>query len=178
MNNLTFDIDTIENTFAVKLKRNCVVIGLDTASKSGVCIAKTDKKNVSLSISFINVDVSKIKDKQQKNELRYSVILEKLQEIITNQEVVVIEDVFYSRNPRTLILLARIGAIAYTLAKVKKIKTITWLTAVQARKALGLPCNKKKVVVQTAFCEKLGLENVMNEDEIDAIILALNGLIE
>ena len=178
MNNLTFNIDKVEDRFKMKLRRNSTSLGLDTASKTGVCLAKTDEENLYLSISFINVDVSKIKDQAEKNELRYSVILEKLNTIIKDQEVVVVEDTYFSRNPKTLILLSRIGAIAWCLAKLKKIKTIKWFTAVQARKRLGLPCNKKKNIVQKEFCKKLKLKHVVNEDEIDACLLAIVGMME
>jgi Holliday junction resolvasome RuvABC endonuclease subunit len=178
MNNLTFDIDTVEDRFKIKLKRNATCLAVDPASKSGICVAKTDDKTVSLSISFINVDVGGIKDQTQKNELRYSVIADKAFDIITDQDTVSLEDVYYSRNPGTLILLARIGAIFYTIAKVKKIKRVIWNTAVSARKKLGLPCNKKKEIVQLAFCKKLKLKGVSNEDEIDSVVLALVGLLE
>jgi len=76
-----------------------------------------------------------------------------------------------------LILLARIGAIAFTICKIKNIKNIIWKSAVQARKLLGLPCNKKKEVVQKMFSKKLGIK-LTNEDEIDAIILAIVGLLK
>ena len=178
MNNLTFDIDTIENTFAVKLKRNTTCLAIDPASKSGLCLAKTNNKKMTLSVSFLNVDVRAIKNKQERNELRYSIIAEKLMEIITDQDIVSLEDVYYSVNAGTLILLARIGAIGYTIAKVKKIKKILWNTAVSARKKLGLPCNKKKAVVHAEFGKKLKLTQVTNPDMIDAIVLAIVGLLE
>lgn len=177
MTKLIWDINRVENRFKIKLKRKCTVIGLDTASRTGWCIAKTNGRKLELNIGMIDIDVSKIKDKNERNQIRYNEFYEKLSSLITNQDIVLIEDVFYSINPATLILLARIGAIAFTVAKQKKIKTIKWLSAVQARKALGLPSNKKKEIVQQEFKKKLNLKIEQN-DEIDAVILSLNALAE
>jgi len=174
---LIWDLDKIENSLGVCFTRNLVSLGLDTASKTGYCISRTDEHKLSLEVGFIDIDVSKIKDKIERNTVRYDAIYKHLRDIIKSEYLVVIEDVFYSCNPQTLILLARIGAIAYIICKIKKVKNIIWKTAVQARKSLGLPCNKKKVIVQQNFCEKTGI-TLTNEDEIDAIILALNGLLD
>jgi Holliday junction resolvasome RuvABC endonuclease subunit len=178
MSRLIWDIDKIEKRFEIALKRRATVLGIDTASKTGYCIAKTDDKKLILEVGFINVDVSKIEDKYARNEMRYNVICEAFTSLIASKfETVVIEDVYYSCNPLTLILLARIGAIAYTICKTKNIKNIIWKSAVSARKLMGLPCNKKKVIVQKEFSKKLGIL-LKNEDEIDAIILALVGLLQ
>jgi Holliday junction resolvasome RuvABC endonuclease subunit len=178
MSKLIWDLNKIEKRFEIALKRNATVLGIDTASKTGYCIAKTDEKKLILEVGFINVDVSKIDDKYARNEMRYNVICEAFTSLIASKfETVVIEDVYYSCNPLTLILLARIGAIAYTICKTKNIKEIIWKSAVSARKLLKLPCNKKKVIVQKEFSKKLGIL-LKNEDEIDAIILALVGLLQ
>src|SRR3972149_6292645 len=178
MNKLIWDIKKIEKRFNINLKRNYQSLGLDTATKTGYCIAKTDSNKLVLEVGFINVDVSKIEDKYARNGLRYNVICEAFNSLIASKfETIIIEDVYYSCNPLTLILLARIGAIAFTICKIKNIKNIIWKSAVQARKLLGLPCNKKKEVVQKMFSKKLGIK-LTNEDEIDAIILAIVGLLK
>ena len=178
MNKYVWDLNKIEKKFEIALRRNTTVLGLDTASKSGYCIAKTDEKKLILNIGFINIDVSKIEDKYARNEFRYNAFYDAINSLIASQfDTVVIEDVFFGRNILSLILLSRIGAIAYTICKVKGIKEIVWKSAVSARKLLKLPCNKKKVVVQKEFSKKLGIL-LKNEDEIDAIILALVGLLQ
>lgn len=176
-NKLVFDINKIENKLAVKLTRDRTVLGLDTASRSGYCIATTKGNKLILSTGFIAVDVSKIKDKTVKNALRYNAVYETLTELITKDQVVVIEDVFFARNVYTAILLARIGAIAYTVSRQKEIRDIRWKTAIQARKMLGLKCNKKKEEVHAQFCELIGT-TITDIDIIDALILSLCGLIE
>lgn len=170
-------IKDIERAFDVKLKRNIVALGLDTATKTGYCIAKSNTVNVDLDVGFINVDVKEIKDRDLRNELRYEEIYRTFKNLIKSDNIVVVENVYHSFNAQTTILLSRIGAIAWTLAKEKGCKTILWRTATQARKALGLPCNKKKPIVVTEVNGLLGLD-LTNTDEIDAIVLALNGLLE
>jgi Holliday junction resolvasome RuvABC endonuclease subunit len=178
MNKFVWSIDKIEKRFEIALKRNAIVLGLDCATKTGYCVAKTDEKKLILELGFINIDVSKIEDKYAKNEFRYNAFYDAINSLIVPKfEAIVIEDVFFSRNVLSLILLARIGAIAYTICKVKGIKEIIWKSAISARKLLKLPCNKKKVIVQKEFSKKLGIL-LKNEDEIDAIILALVGLLQ
>lgn len=178
MTKFIWDINKVENRFKIALRRNSNALGLDTASKTGYCIAKTDNKKLILNVGFIDVDVSKVKDKYERNQIRYNVICEAFMNLIdSNLEAIVVEDVYYAGNPMTLILLARIGAIAYTLAKVKKIKTIIWKSAVQARKLLGLKCNVKKELVQKQFCKTLDT-TLKDNDIVDAIILSLVGLME
>jgi Holliday junction resolvasome RuvABC endonuclease subunit len=174
---MTLKIKTLEAIFGIKIKKNVEVLGLDTASKTGICLAKSDNKVVDFSINFINVDVKGISDRQLRNQIRYEEIYKAFKNIIKVDNIVVIEDVFHSFNAQTTILLSRIGAIAWTLAKEKGCSNILWRTATQARKALGLPCNKKKKIVMETVNELLGTD-IDNSDEIDAIVLALNGLIE
>jgi len=178
MDKFIWSIDKIEKRFEIAIKRNATVLGLDCATKTGYCIAKTDEKKLILEVGFINIDVSKIEDKYAKNEFRYNAFYDAINSLIASKfDTVIIEDVFFGRNILSLILLSRIGAIAYTICKVKGIKEIVWKSAVSARKLLKLPCNKKKVVVQKEFSKKLGIL-LKNEDEIDAIILALVGLLQ
>ena len=176
-NKMTFDIGKLENALSVKISTNKTVLGLDTASRSGYCIAKTTGKTLTISTGFIAVDVSKIKDKVVRNALRYNAVYETLTQLVTKDQILVIEDVFFARNVYTAILLARIGAIAYCVGRQKEIRDIRWKTAIQARKMLGLPCNKKKELVHKEFTEKVGTK-ITDIDIIDAIILALCGLIE
>ena len=178
MSKLIWSIAKVEKRLNIKLKRNITTLGLDTASKTGYAIAKTDDKKLIIDVGFINIDVSHIEDKYARNEFRYNAFYEAINSLIASRfETVVVEDVFYSCNPLTLILLARIGAIAYSICKAKGIKNIIWKSAVSARKLLGLPCNKKKDVVQKFFCKKMNI-TLTNEDEIDSIILSIVGLLK
>ena len=170
-------IKDIEKRLKIKLRRNTLSLGLDTATKTGYCIARTNKTDIHFDIGYINLNMKEIKDRQLRNELRYEEIYKRFKQLIRKEYIVVVEDVFFGRNPQTLILLSRIGAIAWTIAKEKKCKEIIWKTAVQARKALGLPCNKKKIIVMNTM-NKILKTKIKNDDIIDAIVLALGGLIK
>ncbi len=170
-------IKYIEKKLGIKLRKNSVSLGLDTATKTGYCIARTNTVTINFNVGYINLNMKEIKDRVLRNELRYEELYRRFRELIKTEYIVVIEDVFYRRNPQSLILLARIGAIAWTISKEKKCKRILWKTAVQARKALGLPCNKKKIVVMEAM-NKVLKTKIENNDIIDSIVLAIGGLIK
>ena len=169
-------IKYIEKKLGIKLRKNAVSLGLDTATKTGYCIARTNKVSIDFDIGYINLNMKEIKDRELRNELRYEEIYVRFKQLIKTEYIVVVEDVYFGRNAQTLILLSRIGAIAWTLAKIKRCPKIIWKTAVQARKALGLPCNKKKIVVMEAM-NKVLKTKIENDDIIDSIVLAIGGLI-
>lgn len=175
---ITLKIKDVEKKFNIKVKQNVQSLGLDTAGNTGWSLIKTDDKNLYISVGFLNINVKAIKDKDKRKSFLYNTVFDLLKNIIKKEYLVVIEEVFYSRNVRTVITLSRIGAIAFTLARLCgcKKENIIWKSAVQARKALGLKCNVKKEIVQKEFNEKLGCF-LSNSDEIDAIILALCGVI-
>jgi len=182
INKLIWDIKKVENRFNIKLKRNTQVLGIDTASKSGYCIAKTDEKKLILEIGFVNINVSQIKDRDTRHEMLYNAIYEAFNGLIASQfDTVVIENVFHSFNPDTTILLSRFGGIIYSICKAKQIKNIIWKSASQARKVLGInqkcPKGKAKETIVKRVNKKLDT-HITNNDEIDAIVLALVGLIK
>ena len=144
-------------------------------TKTGYCIARTNTVTINFDVGYINLNMKEIKDRKLRNELRYEEIYKRFKDLIKAEYIVVVEDVFFGRNAQTLILLSRIGAIAWTIAKGKKCKKIIWKTAVESRKALGLPCNKKKIVVMEAM-NKVLKTKIENDDIVDSIVLAINGL--
>lgn len=181
MNKLIWSIAKIEKRFNIKLKCNVQVLGIDTASKTGYCIAKTDEKKLILEIGFVNINVSQIKDKDTRHEMLYNTMYEAFTSLIASRfDTVVIENVFHSFNPDTTILLSRFGGIIYSICKTKQVKTTIWKSASQARKALGInqkcPKGKSKETIVARINKKLDTK-ITNNDEIDAIVLALNGLI-
>jgi len=182
MSKLIWSIAKVEKRFNIKLKRNSTVLGIDTASKTGYAIAKTDEKKLILEIGFVNINVSQIKDKDIRHEMLYTAIHEAFSSLIASRfDTVVIENVFHQYNPDTTILLARFGGIIYDICKTKQVKNIVWKSASQARKALGInqkcPKGKSKETIVARINEKLNI-SLQNNDEIDAIVLALNGLLQ
>ena len=173
---LKLKIKDIEKKFNVKLQRNVTSLGLDTATKTGYCIAKTNTTYINFDIGYINLHMNEIKDRVLRNELRYEEIYQQFKNLIKKEYIVVVEDVFHSFNAQTTILLSRIGAIAWTLSKEKRCKNIIWKTAVQARKMLNLPCNKKKEIITKEVNKRLKTK-IKNADIVDAIVLSIVGLI-
>ena len=161
-------ISKIENKLGVTLKRHDVTLGLDTASKTGYCIAKTDEDKLMLSVGFINI-------KSKDRNFKYTQIIKHLRNLIKQEYKVVIEDTYYSRNVWAFKMITFIGAMAFTLATLKKCEKIELIVASSARKRIGLKGNAKKPELVKAINELLGM-NLENNDIVDAIILALNGL--
>jgi len=165
----------VEAHFDIKLQNDIEVLGLDTATTTGYCIARTTKTKVFIDVGYFKVDTSNVKQKTLKRRLIVEKVYENLHRIINAPDVVVIEDVYHALNAHTTILLARIGGIAYAVAKRKNIPYIMWRTASEARKALGLKGNAKKQDILDTVNFKLST-NIKNDNEADAMILALNGL--
>lgn len=174
-------IKDIEKKFNIKVKRNTISLGLDTATKTGYCIAKSNKTYIHFDVGYINLSLKEIKDRKLRNALRYEEIYRRFRQLIKTEHIVVIEDVFFGRNAQTLILLARLGAIAWTIAKEKCCKKIIWKTASRARKILGInqkcPKGKSKEVITKRINKRLKT-NIKNNDIIDAIVLSIVGLIK
>ena len=84
MEKLIWDLKKVESRFGIILKRNATVLGVDTASKSGYCIAKTDEKKLILEIGFVNIDVSKIKNKDEKHQLLYGAVYDTFSNLIVS----------------------------------------------------------------------------------------------
>jgi Holliday junction resolvasome RuvABC endonuclease subunit len=127
-----------------------------------------------LSIGFINLDVSTIKDQSERNELRYEAVYNNLMTLIDDKiDRVVIENVFHGVNVNTTILLSRIGAIAWVICKIKKVKTTIWRTASQARKALGInqkcPKGKSKETIVQRVNELLNTKEELDKLRNDYI---------
>lgn len=177
MAKITLDIKDVESAFAINIKRNTTAIGLDTASTTGYCIAKANCNKITLDIGYFKIDVSNIEDNDNRDFVRYEAVYNNLHGIINKDYITVIENVYYGVNVKVTILLARIGAIAYAIAREKGVKTILFKSAVQARKMLGLKGNGKKVEIVKQVNELLGL-NIKNDNEIDALVLAICGLKE
>ena len=165
-------INTIESKLPYLIKKNCCSVGVDTASRTGLCIARTTKTHIILEYSFLDM---KSKNKYHK----YTTLINHMNNFFDGEvvDVVVVEETFFSRNPKVFQFLSRIGGMVYTVAHLLDIKEKLFISAVASRKALGLPCNKKKEVVHKAFHILVPEVKIKDIDIIDAVILALNGLL-
>lgn len=162
-------IEKLEQQLGRPIKRNIAVLGLDTASRTGYCILKTTKKELTLDYGIIHINT---KD----NYFKYNEIIKIFQDLIKPEYKVIIEDTFFRFNPAMFRLISRIGAIAYTLAHLKGCST-EYIFATTARKKIGLKGNGKKSEVQTEFLLRTNLK-IQDNDVIDAVILAFVGALD
>jgi len=162
----------LETKLPFLIKRNCCSVGVDTASRTGLCLAKTTDTDIILEYSFLDM---KSKNKYHK----YNTLIDHMSNFFDGEvvDVVVVEETFFSRNAKVFQFLSRIGGMVYTVAHLLDIKEKLFISAVESRKALGLPCNKKKEVVHKAFHILVPEVKITDIDIIDGVILALNGLL-
>lgn len=163
----------LEKKFGHRIKEHFTCLGVDTASRTGWCIARTTATHTVFTFGFIEV---KSKDLYFKYDYMVDTFGDLLKDIPKHDSLVVIEDVFFSHSVHVVKMLARIGMIVYTLTKLKDLPK-TYILATEARKKLGFKGNLKKEIIQEQFVKKLGIK-VTDNDIVDAIILALNGILK
>ncbi len=165
-------INSIESKLPYTIKKNCCSVGVDTASRTGLCVAKTTSTDIILEYSFLDM---KSKNKYHK----YNTLIDHMKPYLKSEkvDVIVVEETFFGANAKVFQFLSRIGGMVYTVAHLLKINEKMFISATQSRKALELPCNKKKKVVHEAFHILIPEVTITDIDIIDAVILALNGLI-
>ena len=165
-------LSKLEKRLGKRFNSSISCVGLDTASRSGWCKISSDREKdiMYLDYGYIKVDTKDLYFKLDE-------LIKIFQQLITTWKCkIVIEDVFFGRNVNTLKVLTRIGTICYTLARLGSYQT-EFIMAVSARAKLGLKTNVKKEVVHKQFTELLKVD-IKDIDIIDAIILALVGLLE
>ena len=171
-------ITDVEKAFGIRIKRDFQALGVDTASRTGWCIAKTDKKHISLNVSFVDTGGSKDPD------FRYKRLIETFSHLINDyikpkEDCVVIEDTFMHMkfmNPKSFSLISRIGMIVYVLAELKGVENKYFILASQARMKLKLKGTAKKEEIHKELLKRLKLK-LDDIDILDAIILAIGGLV-
>jgi Holliday junction resolvasome RuvABC endonuclease subunit len=164
-------IADLEDSLGITIKRNEESLGLDTATKTGYAYLKTDVNYMTIDCGFI--DTSKMAGNPQ---LRYDTLIDAFNGLIKSGMTVVVEDVYYGRNVSVTILLGRIGAWAYMTAKERGCAR-SFVKASTARTNLSLNGTAKKEDLMAKVNQILGL-SLTNSDEIDAIVLAINGVLE
>ena len=159
----------IEKAFGMKVVLNISSLGVDTASRTGWCKIVTDKEKLNFDYGFIDVES---KDKY----FKYNQFIDLFSKMV-NTDKLVIEESFFGRNAKTFQMLSRLGGFVYAIAHLHGQQDKRFLLATSARKYLGFRGNAKKEIIQKEFIEKLDLK-ITDEDIIDAMILALNGVLE
>lgn len=167
-------ISDIEFRLNKKIKRNYSVVGFDTSSKAGVCFAKTDD-------TYIHLDWTTLTFETSDQRKMYAQMFQEFGQLITSENLVIIEEVFVSFNPKVALFLARMGTLVLANCLIKNIP-FEFLSAISARSKLGIntrkaPKGKSKEYVAQWLKENLNFDIEQN-DIADALILCLNGIVE
>lgn len=160
----------LESTFHKKIKRDVSCIGIDTASRTGWARITTGKTYCDIDYGFVDVATPN-------KYFKYNRYINIFQSILKPNDIVVIEETYYGRNVKVFQLLSRLGAFVYTVAHLMNVPKIYFILATTCRKQLGFPGNLKKQVIHKMFKERLDIK-IDDEDVIDAIMLALTGILE
>jgi len=191
---MNFKIKDIEKRLGFKLKRNTYVLGVDTASITGLAILETDKKSLKIKTSIFKLPIVKKTDELSDKfveklefmllsirDFKKTIAVKKFEQ---RKSILVLENSFLSLNPVTFGLLRMLCGIIFAelFDNFEEIKIIFPNTA---RKQIGFKSQlkrgskreeKKKELIN--FINSIFGTKETSDDIIDAIILALNGLKE
>lgn len=190
---MIIDIKEIEKRLHLNLKRNTFVVGVDTASITGIAIIETTEKQLKLETSLIRLPVIK-KDEEtsekfvQKLESMLEQVREFKKTILTKKKpsssILVLENSFLGVNVVTFGLLRMLCGIVFS-ELYDNFESVKILFPSSARKIVGFkselkrgtPSKEKKQEIIT-WINNICKTNYTNDNETDAIILALCGLIK
>jgi len=167
-------IKDLEKKLNKLIKRNTKCLGVDTASRTGWALITTNSNEVIIDYGILNI-------KTTNNYYKYNYLIGFFDKLIYNNlnknSVIVIEDTFYHFNPKMYAFISRVGMIVYTIAEICSVKNKYFITAAKARKNLGFKGTAKKEEIHRQFRDSFYI-NIKDKDVVDAIILALNGIIK
>ena len=190
---INFKIKDIEKKLGFRLKKNTMVLGVDTASITGLAILETDKKSLKIKTSIFKLPVVKKTDELsdkfvEKLEFMLRSIRDFKQKEFgskkANKTVLVLENSFLSFNPVTFGLLRMLAGIIFA-ELFDNFEEIKIIFPMSARKIVGFKSQlkkgskreeKKKELVD--FVNSIFGTQETSDDITDAIILALCGLKE
>lgn len=174
-------IEKIEEVTGKKIKENFISIGLDIATRCGICQVQVKSKYVHFEWFYVNFT-------SNTRTQKYKQIVQVFEDIINkDQNIVVIEDTYlkyFGRIPQVQVLkqLTRYGAFGISEAVRKNIK-YEIIGAKQSRAEIGVNTagygkgNSKKAVADW-LKTNLNIDLQGDDDVSDAIVLALLGILE
>jgi hypothetical protein len=176
-----------------KLKRNAYTLGVDTASITGLAILETDKKTLQIKTSTFKLPVVKkteeLSDKfVEKLEFMLRTIRDfKKQEFTkkkANKTILVLENSFMGVNVVTFGLLRMLAGIVFA-ELFDNFEEIKIIFPMSARKNVGFKSQLKRGAKRTEkkqeiinFINAIFDTQIKDDNQVDALILALNGLKE
>jgi hypothetical protein len=199
---MNFKINVIEKKLGFKLKRNTMVLGVDTASITGLVILETDNKSLKVKTSIFKLPtVKKTDELSDKFVEKLEFMLRSIRDFKKNEfgkkkankTVLVLENSFMGCNVVTFGLLRMLCGIIFA-ELFDNFEEIKIIFPMSARKEIGFKSEIKRVKgatnkekIQSRKNKKQELIDFINNifgiketdyNIVDAIILALNGLKE
>lgn len=186
---INITLKKLEKNLGLKLKKNIFVLGLDTASTTGICKLWIGEDKVRIETSIMKIP-SLPKDTEDKSE-KYEEALEMLLRIVRDMQkklpkgdILVLENSFLSFSPWTYGYLKGFMGIIYAVL-FDSFKEIKIIFPTAARKKVGFQSSlkrgtkskEKKQEIMTWVSNVIGKE-ITNDNEADAIVLALAGCIK
>jgi Holliday junction resolvasome RuvABC endonuclease subunit len=170
---IKLNVKDVEKALGKKLDKKVISIGVDTASRAGICSAYVDKDTLHLDTQFIDIASTDL-------YFKYNALIKSFKSMLTVQNPenyrLVIEDTFFGKNVNVLKMISRMGMIVYMCGHEAGIQDITFIYPTTSRKNLGIKGNLKKVDVHKELARMLGIK-LDDPDISDAIILSICGLL-
>lgn len=190
---MNLKIKSLEKKLGFKLKRNAYVIGVDTASITGLCIMETNNQSIKVNTSTFKLPVVKKTDELsdkivEKLEFMLRAIRDFKKNEFANKKasntILVLENSFMGVNVVTFGILRMLCGLIFA-ELFDNFETIKIIFPMSARKNVGFKSQLKKGVKREEkkkeiinWVNNIFGSNLINDNETDAIILALNGLKE
>ena len=197
---MTFKIKTINKKLGFELKKNTYVVGVDTASITGLAILETDNKCLKVKTSIFKLPtVKKADELSDKFVEKLEFMLRSIRDFKkngfgckkANKTILVLENSFLGCNPVTFGLLRMLCGIIFA-ELFDNFEEIKIIFPMSARKNIGFKSKIKRIKgatnkqkTQSRKNKKQELIDFINnifgmqetdDNIVDAIILALNGL--
>jgi len=189
---MNIKIKDIEKKLGFKLKRNTLSLGVDTASTTGLAILETDNLRLRIETSTFKLPTVKKTDELSDRFVeKLEFMLRSIRDFKKNNlkkkasnTVLVLENSFMGINVVTFGLLRMLAGIVFSelFDNFEQIKIIFPMTA---RKEVGFKSQlkrgakreeKKKEIIN--FINAIFDTQIKDDNQVDALILALNGLKE
>ena len=177
-------INKIEEVTGKKVRKNYTVLGADIASRTGICLMKSDKENVYLKYQYVEFDKTTPKAK-------YKSMVNTFEDIINSDiDKAIIEDTHlkFFKNPVTKKLQPQVSVLkqltrygAYAISRcIRESVTYEIIGATKSRANFNIKTKKggAKQSIALWLKDKLDIDLNGDNDCSDAIILALNGIIK
>jgi Holliday junction resolvasome RuvABC endonuclease subunit len=190
---MNLKIKSLEKKLGFNLKRNAYVIGVDTASVTGLCIMETNNQSIKVNTSTFKLPVVKKTDELsdkivEKLEFMLRAIRDFKKNEFANKKasntILVLENSFMGVNVVTFGVLRMLCGLIFA-ELFDNFETIKIIFPMSARKNVGFKSQLKKGVKREEkkkeiinWVNNIFGSNLTNDNETDAIILALNGLKE